>query len=60
MLVDVSVVLCRPGLWQGAVGLPHLPVGLENLVQVLCQAGAVVHNHSQFLHLQAEENHKTV
>lgn len=52
LFVDASVVVGRPGLWQGAVVVSHHPVGLENLLQVLSQTGAVVHNHSQLLHLQ--------
>lgn len=52
VLVEGSVIHWGPALWQGAVGLSHHPVGLEDLVQVLCQAGAVVDHHSEFLHLK--------
>lgn len=33
--------------------MSHHPVGLENLMQVLCKTGAVVDHNSQLLHLQA-------
>lgn len=54
MYVDVSVILWRPGLWQGAVGLCHHPVRLEDLMEVLCQTGTVVDHHSQFFHLHSQ------
>lgn len=57
VLVEGSVIHRRPGLWQGAVGLSHHPVRLEDLVQVLRQAGAVVDHHSEFLHLKEKSRH---
>lgn len=56
MLVEGSVIHRRPALWQGAVGLSHHPVRLEDLVQVLRQAGAVVDHHSEFLHLKEKKS----
>lgn len=52
VFVEGSVILGGPALWQRAVGLSHHPVGLEDLVQVLCQAGAVVDHHPELLHLK--------
>ena len=54
MFVNGCVKLCRPGLRQGAVGFTHHPVGLEDLMQVLSQAGAVVDDDSQLLYLQVK------
>lgn len=45
-------------LWQGAVGLSHHPVGLEDLVQILRQAGAVVDHYSELLHLKEKKKKK--
>lgn len=59
MLVEGSVIHCGPALWQGAVGLSHHPVGLEDPVQVLRQAGAVVDHHSKFLHLEEKSPYKS-
>lgn len=52
VFVEDSVILGGPARWQRAVGLSHHPVGLEDLVQVLCQAGAVVDHHPELLHLK--------
>lgn len=52
VFVEGSVIFGGPAQWQRAVGLSHHPVGLEDLVQVLCQAGAVVDHHPELLHLK--------
>lgn len=57
MLVEGSVIHGGPARWEGAVGSSHHPVGLEDLVKVLRQAGAVVDHHSEFLHLKEKSRY---
>lgn len=56
VFVDGSVIKRGPGNWDRCIAVTHIPVGLEDLLEVCGQTGAVVYHHAKFFHLQLKRD----